>query len=203
MYKRVKLLIDLLEEYEETNKDEFNETKFASWIISKNSKKKLFNSPDNIDGYIAMLIRFMGSYAHFYTKLLFKDSEIYSIEDYSLLITLVKNKQLSKMELMNLNLLEKSSGIEIIKRLLKYKLIIEVEGIKDKREKIISLTTKGKDLTMKFQKKLEKLSNHIVGDLSEEEKLKVLSILTRLNQYHKPYFENRNKKNILKTLNIN
>ncbi len=49
---------------------------------------------------------------------------------------------------------------------------------------------------------MQKLSRHVTGSLSEEEKSSVLSMLFRLHEFHKLYFEENKEEEIEELLGL-
>jgi len=85
--------------------------------------------------------------------------------------------------------MEKSSGNEVLKRLLKQGLIQETPHPEDRRSKLVMLTDAGRAAFQSVQTGIERLSDVVVADLSEDEKASLLHLLTKLHHFHKPIFE--------------
>jgi len=88
------------------------------------------------------------------------------------------------MELINMHQLEAPTGIEILKRLLSKKMISEFDDPNDKRAKRISITKKGNEEIEKLLPEMEKVYNFMGGDLNLNEKIKLISYLSGLNNFH-------------------
>jgi MarR family transcriptional regulator, lower aerobic nicotinate degradation pathway regulator len=186
-----KFAIKILEQLEQfkasQNGRELTELDFATWIINNNSTKDKPENPHQ-DGLIGMNLGFIHNYMMFYSRKLFKNSAIYSIYDYGILMSLFPDKSLKKIDVLKQNILEKSSGNEILKRLLKQGLLIETENEFDKRSKLVSISENGFNEINKIAKQINDLSATVVGNLEPNEKQFLLSILTKLHLYHNPIF---------------
>ncbi|WP_313185847.1 hypothetical protein [Sphingobacterium siyangense] len=77
---------------------------------------------------ISTLLVFMYRYAVVYFKKALKEGPINTLDEFSFLIVLMTYPSLSKTELVQKLIMEKTSGIEVIKRLLKNELIEEFDN---------------------------------------------------------------------------
>lgn len=181
-------ILQQLDEFETTqNHHNFTELDFANWIISKNAVKDIPENP-YINGLIGMNLGFIHNYLMFYSRKMFKTSGIYSIYDYGILMSLFPNKKLKKTDVLKQNILEKSSGNEILKRLLKQGFLIEIDNELDKRSKLISISATGFIELNKIDAAMSDLAATVVGNLEMNEKQFLLSILTKLHLHHNPVF---------------
>ncbi len=191
----IRKLLDLVQEYESGggNTDAFDREDFISWLTTRPSRlvKKEEISPAGapLNGLIAMYLSFMARYAQFYGRRVFRDTAIYSEDDWGVLITLYPDLQLKKTDVIRQCIMEKSSGNEVLKRMLKQGLLREHVHPGDNRAKLIGLTDAGRAAFESVQTGVAKLSDTVVADLTAEEKTSLLHILNKLNRYHKPVFE--------------
>lgn len=189
-------LLDLVEAFEREGGDtnQLDRESLASWLITyqRGNGKKQSRQPEagpRLNGLIAMYLNFMGRYAQFYSRRVFRDSEIYSDDDWGILVSLFPDRQMKKTEVLRGCIMEKSSGNEVLKRLLKQGLIQETPHPEDRRSKLVTLTDAGRAAFMSVQNGIERLADVVVADLSEEEKASLLHLLTKLHHFHKPIFE--------------
>ena len=205
-YDILKEIISLAEDFEEqTNARERRKEQFISWLLQsskENLESKRYEKVPAQDGMIAMFIAFMYRYAQFYSRRLFRDTPIYSFDDFGVLASLYPGRSLRKVDILKQVILEKSSGNEVLKRLLREELLEEKENPKDARSKLISLSEKGTKAFEDIRFGINKLSKHVTGDLSEDEKSSLLSMLFRLHDFHKPYFEDAREEEIEEILGI-
>jgi DNA-binding PadR family transcriptional regulator len=189
-------LLDLIEAFEREggNTNQFDREAFASWLITyqRDTGKKQRSAPGpgpRLNGLIAMYLNFMGRYAQFYSRRIFRSTEIYSDDDWGILVSLFPDRQMKKTEVLRGCIMEKSSGNEVLKRLLKQGLIQETPHPEDRRSKLVTLTDAGRAAFMSVQNGIERFSDVVVADLSEDEKASLLQMLTKLHHFHKPIFE--------------
>ena len=123
-------------------------------------------------------------FARIYAKKAFQNTTINTIDEFGFLASILKEKSLLKNELIKRHFLEVSTGSEIIKRLIRNKLIYEYPDPNDGRAKRVSLTEAGfKEIMMAFDE-MHKVSEIVVGNLSKEELTEALSIFNKLNYFH-------------------
>jgi DNA-binding MarR family transcriptional regulator len=83
-----------------------------------------------------------------------------------------------------MHFLEISSGSEILKRLIRNKMVYEYPDLKDGRAKRVSLTQEGYKEIMNAFDEMHKVSEIVVGDISGEELTETLAVLNKLNFFH-------------------
>ena len=114
-------------------------------------------------------------------------------EEFTYLYRLADYDSLTKMQLVEKNGHEKQTGIEIIKRLLKYGLIEEFADKEDKRSTRVKVTKSGLDLFKKSSTQVTEVAKILSADLSDEEKKILLKTLKKLNEFHfNVYHEHKN-----------
>jgi len=195
-YSIIKKLIDWAEKYDSqlTEGEQWVDGNFASWLSNEVKPVITINDVhDDVNGDISMLIIFMYKYASFYSRKIFKHSLIYSIEDFGVLATLLPDKQLIKADVIRQCISEKSSGNEVLKRLLRQKLIKETNNPADKRSKLLQITFDGLNEMNSLWGKMDKMGALITGNLTEHEKIILLDMLSKLHQFHNPLFEANNE----------
>ena len=189
-------LLDFAEAYalDGGSTDNLDREDFASWLLAyqrepaeRAAAEPVFGPP--VNGLIAMYLSFMTRYAQFYGRRVFRNTVVYSEDDWGVLVSLYPDQQMKKTDLIRGIILEKSSGNEVLKRMLKQGLLHEHPHPTDKRSKLIQLTDAGRAAFESVQGGISKLADTVVADLTEEEKNSLLHILTKLNRYHKPNLE--------------
>jgi DNA-binding MarR family transcriptional regulator len=205
-FSNLKRLIDWAEKFENQllPGEQWNDKIFANWLsvevnVTNKADKDL---PENTESAIAMFIVFMYKYALFYSRKIFKNSLIYSIDDLGVLATLLPDKQLKKADVIRKNITEKSSGNEVLKRLLRQKLIMETNNPNDKRSKLLEITPDGLNEINVVRSQILKMSSLVTGNLSGKEKMMLLNMLSKLHEFHNPLFEANDEKLLNEKLGI-
>jgi DNA-binding MarR family transcriptional regulator len=137
-----------------------------------------------LEGLVAMHLSFMARYADFYGRRLFRHSEVYSLDDWSVLVTLYPQRQMKKTEVIQQTIMEKSSGNEVLKRLLRQGLLEEVPNPADRRSKLLALTPAGRSAFESLSGGIARLSKQVVADLDQAEQQHLLALLQKLHRYH-------------------
>lgn len=191
----IRKMLDLAEAYEASggNTDHFDQEDFVSWLITSQRRviqpEAAASAEPFANGLIAMYLSFMARYAQFYSRRVFRHSVVYSEDDWGVLVSLYPQQQLKKSDVMRGCIMEKSSGNEVLKRMLKQGLLEETPHPGDKRSKLIALTDAGRTAFESVQGGIYKLANTVVADLTEDEKETFLHLLNKLHRFHKPVFE--------------
>lgn len=207
-YKLLQELLPLMERFEkEQQGQEVTLEAFVlwlneSWLIEKSNlhtNEGKLSSHEMYNIQLSAMVAYLFRYAKHYSKKALKDSTLTTIDDYVFLATLIQESGMTKSELIQRHLLEITSGTEILKRLLKQGLIEEQENQEDRRSKKLKITPKGMQVLAESQPGMQQAAEIVGGNLSKEEKLRVLQIGNRLKTFHDQIHEN-DKKSALSTI---
>jgi DNA-binding MarR family transcriptional regulator len=144
-----------------------------------------------IDNNISRLLIFMHRYAKSYLKKALEGTPLLTPEDFTCLAILLTHQDLSKSELINHNIQEKTSGSVVINRLIAAGLIKQWDSKADKRGKRISITEEGRALLYRVFEHTSHVGKIVTGQLSLEEKLTLQYLLQKLEDFHYPIHENK------------
>jgi len=120
----------------------------------------------------------------YYTKRLFEGLPLRNFLEFNFLFSLNKHASYRKKEIIDINLVEYSTGIDIIKRLIKLRLVDEFPDQLDKRSKRLKITPKGKRVLIDALMVISKIGNLLFDPFESEERDCCLHALTRLEHYH-------------------
>ncbi|HQW11088.1 MAG TPA: MarR family transcriptional regulator [Saprospiraceae bacterium] len=152
----------------------------ADWEGKENGR-----SPESA---INTLIVHMNRYAKSYSKSAIHDSPFSTQEEFIYLINLNAFGAMTKMDLIKKNIQEKPVGMLIINRLMKHGWVEQQDSEKDKRSKIIRITPAGTQALNKQMEKIRQATTIVTGDLTYNEKMQLINLLTKLNDFHHPIF---------------
>ena len=196
-FKLIKNVIDLIEEFENQslNKSEVSIDDFKTWIVSNNnineanepnwSGKENNRSPESV---ISTLLVHMNRYAKTYSRSAIFDSDFTSQEDFIYLINLKAFGEMSKMDLIKKNVHEKPVGMQIINRLIAKDWIDQTDSEVDKRSKVIKINEKGIEVLDNQMNKIRKATEVVSGDLTQNEKMELIRLLQKLDNFHQPIY---------------
>lgn len=198
-YKLLKDIIDLLKEFKTendiTHRLDVSVDGFKNWISSNN--QLIDSEPDwegkengrSAESVIITLIVHMNRYAKSYSKSAIFGSDFSTQEDFIYLINLKAFGEMSKMELIKKNVHEKPVGMQIISRLISQGWIEQSNSFIDKRSKVISITSKGLLALENQMSKIRKATEIVTGDLTHSEKMELIRLLKKLNDFHQPIYD--------------
>lgn len=208
----LKVLIERLEEYEDhaEDKDALSLTGFIQKVNGATDLNELSNSwidntmlngtpnfiENNIERVIAQHLLLLYRYIKFYSKTALAHSQIKTMEEFGFLITVLQYQSISKTELIRRNIIEKSSGIEIINRLLKSGLFTQRDNPDDQRSQLILLTDVGRLALFKIFENMNTLGKIATGDLSQQEKHQLALLLKKLDQFHYSNYNNKDLRSL-------
>lgn len=227
-YNTIKRIIDLWESYEEETVEEHNLLNFSKWMtdqINEESIKNIKLEPkveknaiSESSQYIEKLdlkTRFqeyifkIARFEEFYIRKYLVDLPINSRLEYTFLYTINRYEEARKTELINIHLVEYTTGMDTIRRLIKNALLYELQDKKDKRAKLLKLTKYGQEILSKANNRIEESRNMFLACVSPNKWKKVLPVLREIEEFHtdiyinhydKPYAEISNLMDSLKYL---
>jgi len=199
-------LIEAFKEHQVLNvqNDKTSLAEFAIWL---NQKNYLIGQPknsehieiigrDEVETEIGKLIIYLNRYAKLLIRKGLNNFPELVNEDFTYLYILMTCESMTKIQLIEKNIHEKPTGLEVIKRLLKHKLIDERDDEKDKRSKRVFLTEKGRVTFFQTLGQMSKVSQLIAGKLTIEEKNQLFNLLKKLEDFHNPLFLQHRQKSI-------
>jgi DNA-binding MarR family transcriptional regulator len=133
--------------------------------------------PSFNDGLLLKIIGRIQKLNMNYANLALKGTDLNQIEEYGILQTIKQDKNPKKTEIIYANLLELSSGTDMLTRLKTRGLIEEYDDSEDKRSKRIELTAKGEKAIEATKLKIFKNAKLIMNDLSEDDKALCIQLL--------------------------
>jgi DNA-binding MarR family transcriptional regulator len=200
-YNLVHQLLNLVEEFEKENKGRgLGLSDFSGYLINHlsnssqpvtnldvrfgNQEAKTQELAYQIDNAIGRLLVYMSRYAKSYIKKTLEGTPLQSQDDFTCLAILLTHENLSKTDLISRNMQEKTSGAEVIRRLLAAGLVKQWDDTIDKRSVRISITESGKELLHRVLDDMNHVGKMITGNLSYSEKLELCHLLQKLESFH-------------------
>lgn len=219
-YTAIKQLIELWDTFEdETNQQELLE--FAEWLINKLkdnprlniapvSRKikneeteslvlfKKMNEPNRLLEYISRIARLHD----FYVRKFFVDLPIKNRLEYLFLYTVYLKKSARKTELINTHLIDYTTGMDTIKRLVTNGLLDETNDEADKRAKLLIITEEGYKVFEQAQKKIGEEMQMFLASISTNKWKKTLPYLEEINDFHSEIYLSHNEKTPAELMNL-
>ncbi len=204
-------IIDQLEKYENAciaNNSEISTSDFLEFLylqdqLSENNSKRQALSGGHDDWRldtstkaemntdISILVVLLYRYAKGYIKKALASSDLKNGDDFSFLITLMTHESLTKIELTKLLVMEKTSGNEIINRLVNHGFIEQMPDKDDRRSIRIRITDFGRSEVIKILPEMQLVSRIVTGNLNQNEIRTLSYLLRKLDDYHNDIFLNK------------
>ncbi|RIV17691.1 hypothetical protein DYU11_31090 [Fibrisoma montanum] len=170
---------------------------FTGWLVNRqvnlprDATQTLHREPP--ESIISRFVFFLQRYALMYVRQVLADTPLTTFDDFAYLATLASNPGLTKIELIERNIHGKTTGMEIIRRLVSTGLVEQAEHTIDKRSKLLTVTSQGHQLLAKTRVLMKQVASVVVGDLTEAEQLQLMHLLNKLHTYHYPVYQQGSK----------
>jgi DNA-binding MarR family transcriptional regulator len=203
-------------EAEKGNLEEYSIDEFIGYLNSKSDRpeleiRKISGENKELFKYeypsatrdISILIVLMNRYAKWYIKKVLRDSLLQTPDEFSFLISLMTYDSLNKSELITKQIMEKTSGAEVINRLVKRGMIFETTDQNDRRSKRVSITNSGREEILRILPLMNKVTEIVVGNLSAEEINTLSYLLKKLDYFHNDIYLNKRDQTLSDILSTN
>jgi len=196
----IKAVVELVQQFMEQNEGKAiysnNLQGFTEWLNASCRNGSKPEDPDwkgkesgrSSESIINTLLIRISRYAKSYSRSAISNSAFSSQDDFIYLISLKTMGAMTKMELIRHNVHEKSTGILIINRLILNGWAVQTINEKDKRTKHIHITEKGLALLEEHMDEIRKASKVVVGNLTHSEQMLLITILSKLDEFHDYYY---------------
>ena len=142
--------------------------------------------PPTQEGLLMKIIGRIARLGLLYSNLALQDTGLNQIEEFGVMVTILQLKNPTKITVINANLLEVSSGTDLLSRMKKRGLIREQEDASDKRSKRLSLTAKGEKITKACAERITRNSQMLFHDVPEDDKERCIGILKHVEMKFSP-----------------
>jgi len=220
-YKIIKQLIELWETYEDEVKEDQNLLNFSQWMVEQIKEKSIDNTKSNtrhelsnhsqsvtyfnkldpksrFQEYILRIARL----EEFYIRKYLIDLPLNSRFEYLFLFTVDNLERAKKTDLINIHLVEYTTGMDTIRRLIKNNLLYEVSDEQDRRAKLLVLTKDGDEILKKANKRIEEARNAFLACISPNKWKKTLPVLNEIDEFHSNIYINHYDKPFAEISNL-
>ncbi len=212
-YETIKQIIDLWETFEEESVGESNLLNFSKWMTDQINEESIENTElepkveknaiseqsqfietldmgTRFEEYIIRIARFK----EFYIRKYLSDLPINSRLEYTFLYTIDRFGEARKTELINTHLVEYTTGMDTISRLMKNDLLYDVQDPKDKRARLLKLTEKGQEILRAATKRINESRNMFLACVNPNKWKKTLPVLREIEEFHTDIYINHYDK---------
>lgn len=200
-YDILKNLVTLLEEFETDilRGGAYREDieSFKKWIVDNYKGGESTLEPQwegkekgrSAESVINTLIVHMNRYAKSYSKSAIFGSAFSTQEDFIYLINLKAFGEMTKMDLIKKNVHEKPAGMQVINRLIAQGWVVQTDSKTDRRSKVLTITSLGLEILDKQMDKIRRATEIVTGDLTHNEKMELIRLLNKLNDFHQQIYD--------------
>ncbi|MDX1939147.1 MAG: winged helix DNA-binding protein [Saprospiraceae bacterium] len=177
-------LVNLFHQYSQQHPNTTIEAFCRNYLAVKNLERNSQPQQLSKDVLLSITIARLSRFADMYFKKALAGLPVSNTDEIVYLMILDDVGTPRKSDLINQNLSEFSTGVEIIRRLAKAGLIEEFPDADDRRTKRIRMTEAGKGVLYEAYPKMTVVAKIVAGSLTEDEKDLLLQILGRLEKRH-------------------
>ncbi|MEO1589415.1 MAG: winged helix DNA-binding protein, partial [Bacteroidota bacterium] len=161
---------------------------FGMWLVAQEERNPDETLEQEVASHISTYLGKMGKFFSFYHKKVLKQTDLTSLDELIFLVTLYPSRILSKTDLIDENILEKTTGVEIIKRLKNRGYLEESADLEDKRKKNVQLSDKGKSLVELLDEDLQQVAVVMGATLTSKEQVQLFYLLKKLDTAHRKVY---------------
>ncbi|MCU0429295.1 MAG: MarR family winged helix-turn-helix transcriptional regulator [Cytophagaceae bacterium] len=140
------------------------------------------HQPPNVQ--IAILVGRLNKFSRMYMKKALGEDLALTPDEFQFLASAAFMEQARKSDLIAINVVELTTGVEILKRMEKMKYIRQVQSKEDKRTKLILLTGKGRKTLLQAFSNIQDLASLLTARLHDSAVKQLLETLEYLNDFH-------------------
>jgi DNA-binding MarR family transcriptional regulator len=218
-YALLKQMIDFFEEYEQGEK-QLDILDFSYWMISKledgigprQQALKKDRAPilenlqnrttlNNKASFLESVSR-IARYHDFYIRKALQELNINSRLEFLFLQSVNKLDKAKKTDLINIHLLEYTTGMDTISRLIKNGILYESPDTTDKRAKILALTEKGVLILKQAEKRINEENEMFFAAINENKWKKALPVIEEIDNFHNSIYSKHNDKPFAEICNL-
>jgi len=191
-------LVRLWGEYEKENPNATIE-RFCRHILAGSIKKEKkvqheWQIHPDTNGALIKLISRIGKFQEIYSKKALAGTGLDQIEEFGMMVAIFNLKNPIKSEAIFTNMLELSSGTNILIRLQSKHLINEYTDAEDKRVKRLQLTKKGEKVLKEAKQQILKVVEMLTQDISDDDKQLCLQLLSPIDSKFFPLIQKQKNK---------
>ncbi|MBC8153841.1 MAG: winged helix-turn-helix transcriptional regulator [Bacteroidetes bacterium] len=139
--------------------------------------------------YLSHMVTNLARYFRFYVKKAFETAPLLSFDDFIALAYLAGKGHMTKTDLVETTINEKTSGMLVIKRLIDNGFVVQTDDEIDKRVRRLTITDEGMAMLRTIQPAMNGATALFKGDLTDSEQRQLSVLLARLDKFHGPIYK--------------
>lgn len=148
----------------------------------------------NLDGKLIILLRRIGKFHIAYSNMGLASTDLSQMEEFGILVTIFNEGNPIKSEAIFNNIMELSSGSNMLIRMKKKGLVTEYADPDDKRVKRLKVTPKGEQTLMAAKDIVLKVAEMMVHDLTDEDKRLCIQLLKPIDRRFSGMYQKQKNK---------
>jgi DNA-binding MarR family transcriptional regulator len=149
--------------------------------------------PD-LNGRLVILLRRIGKFHMAYSNKALEKTDLDQIEEFGILVTIYNLGDPIKSEAIYNNIMELSSGTNMLSRMKKRGLVMEYADKEDKRVIRLKVTPKGEKALQKAKVLVMKCAHMMVHDLNDDDKQLCIQLLTPVDKRFSGMYQKQKNK---------
>jgi DNA-binding MarR family transcriptional regulator len=156
---------------------------FASWLLNQGETEltEIHGEDQQLDIMVGMQLANTSNGIRMRLNRMIAGSPFSSSLDYQFLFVLAAHDRMTKSELIHGNSMEMSSGIEVVKRLIKNGWAVESENPRDRRSKLIAPSESGRRLLEQYGEAAGEIYSSFSRHLGASQKTELLKMLSMID----------------------
>jgi DNA-binding MarR family transcriptional regulator len=173
---------------------------FCRHQLAQNVKPESYGTPKegdlrpDLNGQLVILLRRIGKFHIAYSNKALEGTGLDQMEEFGILVTIYNQKNPIKSEAIYNNIMELSSGSNMLIRLKKRGLVSEYDDEQDKRVKRLKLTAKGEATLLTAKEVVLKVARMMVNELTDEQKRLCIQLLSPIDRRFSGLFQKQRAK---------
>ena len=134
------------------------------------------------------LLTALGRYKTIYVKMALEGSPFETYDEFAFVLSLVFAGPYTQSQLIERHVQLKPTGMEVIRRLLKKGMIVQLPSGEDRRSKLLKATPEGASAFRQSLSRINAVTDMVMAPLSHHERLQLLALLQKLDTAHRDIF---------------
>lgn len=219
-YTLVKQLLDLLGEFEDEHNRFADIQGFAEWLITrireepleKNSFIRRKSGSEILDIDLSESLdekgRFLDSISRiarlhdFFTRKYLAELPLNNRLEYMFLWTIARLGNAKKTDLIHIHMVEYTTCMDTIRRLVNGGLLEEMPNESDKRARLVTLSAKGRELLQVADARIDEERNMFLSCISSNRWKKALPVLEEISSFHQTIYSDHYEKPAAELTNL-
>ncbi|MBE7174793.1 MAG: hypothetical protein INR69_00225 [Mucilaginibacter polytrichastri] len=180
----LKMIIDDLAGFAEDAPPDARPVDFYRWMLRGREEGDPEEARHMFRRHAGRLVVNMYRYSRHHIRKKLQEHPALNFEEFVFLSNLAEQGCITKSELIQVCVQEKTTGMAVIGRLIAMNLVDIYDDPDDRRKTLIDINQAGRDLLRMYFDEMEEVLPVLAGNLSASEKIQLIQLLSKLNAFH-------------------